>query len=170
MYLQAIELADQTLTANLRLRSQAADLVADAKALMITYRRHRFPQLCGGDATGRDDRARAIIRRFCSGSERPTCFVRLSHGGLCPACGNLMKPDAVEYNLVTAVWSLRLDEACHKIFFEEFGADVPHYNSFRVCQLCGRAFGTATAPDEPDRPRDWLCRECLSLPDPPEGP
>lgn len=125
MYSESITLAEETLTTNEKVRAHAVLLVADAKVLMVTYRRHRFTQLAGGTDTS-DDRVPAILRRFCSGADRPRSFVGYSRGGVCDACGNGIKTQEIEYDVVSSASSLRLDEACYKVFMQVLEPDHGH--------------------------------------------
>ena len=56
MYTDVIKLAEKTLAANQWLRQQTADLRARTVAIMLQYRRHRFPQFSGASEVnqGRD--------------------------------------------------------------------------------------------------------------------
>jgi len=111
MYSDVIGHADETLTANRLVRANSADLRAHTNALMLTYRAHRFPQVCGAsDAsitprTTDVDRAAMMRSKIRSGAlPRPAetpekCWVGKGTKRLCDGCGAALAPDDLEYEL-----------------------------------------------------------------------
>lgn len=117
----AIEQADRTLTTSRRLRADAAELRAHAKVLLRRFRRLRGLQLAGGsdaaDAAHPD--THQVLRDFCAGVEQPKCFVGYRRGDVCQVCGSPIRAGQLEYDLVTSVSSLRVDERCYWTFMKQ---------------------------------------------------
>ena len=119
MYTTVIERADKTMARNERLRTQAAHLVGDARALMVKYRGHRFPRFSGASDLTQHDHVRVLLRAFVSRIGQPRSFVGYSRGSTCQTCGNTIKAGDVEYDVVVGATELRLDEICYRVFLEE---------------------------------------------------
>ena len=118
MYSEVIMYADETFTDNRQVRGQSADLQAKTTALMVVYRAHRFPRLCGGSDHSVTDRVRHLLHDFCAGSaaeilRRPKC------GSACQACGHVIEVGAIEYDVVVGTAELRLDADCYSVLMEE---------------------------------------------------
>lgn len=118
MYSTLIAEGDETLAASKRLRAHAAEARADANALRLRYRRHRFFYVSGGSDAIEESRIRELLRAFCARAEDMKTFVGFSRGSVCQACGNIIKPSAVEYDVVAGKAVLRLDLACYRIASE----------------------------------------------------
>jgi len=118
MYLEAIAVANQTLAVNKRLRADAAELRADARALLVKFRRHRFLHVSGGSDADDGDQVRALLRDFCTGDAPPKSYVGFSRGSACQACGGTINPGDIEYDLVTASATLRLDGRCYAVLID----------------------------------------------------
>ena len=71
MYSRVIVMADETLAANKRLRSETAGLRARAKALRLRCRSHRFQPICTASDASEDHGVRRLLRDFFSGLEMP---------------------------------------------------------------------------------------------------
>src|SRR5215813_6343913 len=91
MQFDLIELADETLAANRRVRAHSDHLRAQTIALLFTYRLHRFPQVFGASDACEEDRVRRLLRDFCAVIEPPKSYAGLSRGSVCQACGNTIK-------------------------------------------------------------------------------
>ena len=117
MYSEAIAVANQTLAANKRLRADAAELRADARALLIKFRR-RFLRVSGGSDADDGDQVRALLRDFCTADAPPKSYVGFSRGSACQACGGTINPGDIEYDLVTASATLRLDGRCYAVLID----------------------------------------------------
>ena len=85
MYSDQIELADDTLAANRRLRADSEHLHAQTTALLFTYRLHRFPHVLGASDAGGEDHVRRLLRDFCAGIQPPKSYAGLSRGSVCQA-------------------------------------------------------------------------------------
>ena len=73
----------------------------------------------GGNVAADDERVRRLLRRFLSGAERPRSYAGRSRGSLCQLCGNIIKPNDIEFDVAAGVRELRLDLVCHRAFVEE---------------------------------------------------
>jgi hypothetical protein len=127
---ELIEVGNLTLAASRRICAQSDKLRDETNALSLTYRQHRFPQLVGGTDITDDYQVRRLLHDFCAGVGRPKSFVGLSRGSVCQACDNIIKPGALEYDVVVGTSELRVDADCYTIFAEESRAiwpdDPPH--------------------------------------------
>src|SRR5215468_3770032 len=83
MYSGLIELADATLAANNRLRTEAAGLRAQAKALRLRSRGPRFQPISGASDARQDHGVRRLLRDFFSGSDTPKSYAGYSRGSVC---------------------------------------------------------------------------------------
>jgi hypothetical protein len=68
------------------------------------------------------DRVRRLLRDFCALIEPPKSFVGFSRGSVCQACGNVIEPREIEYDVVARRSEMRLDADCYKVFVEESSA------------------------------------------------
>ena len=93
---------ERLLAANRRVRAQSERLRAETTALVFTYRLHRFPRLSGASDTSDADLVRRLLRDFCAVIEPPKSFVGFSRGSVCQACGNVIKPSEIEYNVAAS--------------------------------------------------------------------
>src|SRR5262249_33478418 len=75
-------------------------------------------RLTGPSDTDDNDRVRRFLRDFLVDQEQPRSYAGFSRGSVCQACGNVIKPRAVEYDVVAGKAVLRLDSACYRIASE----------------------------------------------------
>lgn len=128
MYSGLIEHADRTLAANGRLRAETADLHAQARLLLLTYRRHRLLHLAGGsDADGQASAnvAARIRSKIRSGAlPQPIappakCWVGNGTSRLCDACDVPIGTDQLEHELdIAAGVTLRFHAKCFEAWHE----------------------------------------------------
>ena len=122
MYSALIELADETLAANRRVRAHSEHLRAQTTALLFTYRLHRFSPIFGASDAGDDGHARRLLRDFCAVVEPPKSYAGLSRGSVCQACGKTIDPGDLEYDIAATESEIRLDADCYRVFSEELRA------------------------------------------------
>ena len=124
-YLQAIETAHSTFTANRRVCAQSIRLRGQVNVVMLTYRAHRFPRISGASDTTAEAHVRRLLRDFVSRIEPATSFARFSRGSMCQACGNVIKHGEIDYDVVAGTSVMRLDADCYKVFVDETRAVAP---------------------------------------------
>ena len=120
MYSDAIAIADEILSANERLREQFGELHANTVALLLRYRRHCFPRFTGASDTDDGQRVRELLRDLVTRSGRPRSYVVYSRGSICQACGNDIKVNDLEYDVVIDLSEIRLDTGCYERFIEQW--------------------------------------------------
>jgi hypothetical protein len=84
-YSDEIAIADEVLSAKKRLRERVGELHANTVALMLRYRRHRFPRFTGASDTNDEQRVRELLRDLATRSGRPRSYVGYSRGSVCKA-------------------------------------------------------------------------------------
>ena len=114
-----IELADETLAANHRVRAHSEHLRAETLDLLLTYRTHRFVAVSGGSDARDEKDVRRAMRDFCTVTVPPKLYAGFSRGSVCQVCGKIIKPGEIEYDAVAAMSEMRLDGDCYKLFMEE---------------------------------------------------
>jgi len=115
-----IAIADEILSANTRLRQRVGELRANTVALMLRYRRHRFPQFAGASDNNDEPRVRELLRDLATRSVRPQSYVGYSRGSVCQACGNDIKVNDLEYDVVGNMCEVRLDAGCYERLIEQW--------------------------------------------------
>src|SRR5437763_427643 len=121
MYSELIEVAGRTLAQNQRVRAHADELRVRTNTLILTYRVHRFRPISGASDAGEDDRVRRLLRECFAGTQKPKSYVGYSRGSVCQACGGVIKPAEIEYDVADGTAELRLDAACYALFSEAWG-------------------------------------------------
>ena len=127
MYSRAIDLAEQTLADNERVRMESAELQAQVRDVMLTYRRHHFPQLSGASDAGdaalpqltATDITEKILNKFRSGllplprNAPEKCYVGKGTRRPCDGCDGLITLDEIEYELdLSETCTVRFHDAC----------------------------------------------------------
>jgi hypothetical protein len=120
MYSDEIAIADEILSANKRLRERVVELHANTVALMLRYRRHRFPQFTGASDTNDEQRVRERLSDLVTKSTRPRSYVGYSRGSVCQACGNDIKVNDLEYDVVGDMSEIRLDAGCYERLIDQW--------------------------------------------------
>ena len=61
------------------------------------------------------------MRECFAGTQKPKSYVGYSRGSVCQACGGVIKPAEIEYDVADGTAELRLDAACYALFSEAWG-------------------------------------------------
>jgi hypothetical protein len=111
------------LAQNRRARGKTAKLAQEARALIVTFRSHRFRPISGADDPADDgERIRRELRAFASFG-RPRTFVGQSRGSNCDACGRKIFIGEMEYDLVASNGKeIRLNSDCYLLLINELAA------------------------------------------------
>jgi|SRR5215475_13327973 hypothetical protein len=99
---------------------EAAILAQEARALILTFRSHRFRPIAGADDLADDrERTRRGLRAFATFGIAKT-WVGPSRGAVCDACGRKIAADEIEYELVAENGNeIRLDGDCYALLVNE---------------------------------------------------
>jgi hypothetical protein len=114
------------LARNRRARDRAMILRQEARALVLTFRSHRFCPIYGASGLGGDpptrsadeDQVRGRLRALASLGPVKT-HVGLSRGAPCDACHKTISRGDIEYDVVADAVALRLDSGCYLLLVEE---------------------------------------------------
>lgn len=130
MYSQIIEMAE-SLDANQRVRAEAAQLRAAARALRLRSRHFATPDL---SETYDEERLRQLLCDVVSSTEAVIAWVENSRGSVCQACGSGIEPHELEFYVVAESPELRLDLACYSTLIdwrtENGGDDLSDLSAF----------------------------------------
>jgi hypothetical protein len=119
-YSDEIAIADEVLSAKKRLRERVGELHANTVAVMLRYRRHRFLRFTGASDTNDEQRVRELLRDLATRSGRPRSYVGYSRGSVCKACGNAIKVNDLEYDVVGDMSEIRLDAGCYERLIDQW--------------------------------------------------
>jgi hypothetical protein len=108
------------LAQNQRAREQTAKLAQETRALIVTFRSHRFRPIAGAAALADErERIRRGLRTFATFPIAKT-WVGPSRGAECGACGRKIAIDEIEYELVAGNGNeIRLDGDCYALLVNE---------------------------------------------------
>ena len=108
------------LAQNRHAREETAKLAHEARALILTFRSHRFLPIAGADdLTDLSERIRRGLRAFATFGIAKT-WVGPSRGALCDVCGTKIAVDEIEYELVASNGNeIRLDGDCYELLMNE---------------------------------------------------
>ena len=116
LYSQLIEIAQETLAENRRLRVRTTELRAEVTAILFRYCRNRFPQFSGASDAGdtalpstvATDVATMLRNKVRSGllpfppDPPEKCYVGKGTRRPCDGCDVVIRPDEIEYELDVA--------------------------------------------------------------------